>query len=211
MFVRFAHVINLEFYSDLVRVLNKLLKEDWIGYREQLHCIQTVLVMLSGQGEALNMDPSKFYITLYDKLLTSHAGRNHDNLLILLQTLTQALIKRRKKVTHNRLIGFTKRLSTLSLQLMHNGSMGCLGMMKNIMQLNKFIDILLDLDTSVGDGRFFPELEDPEYCNASNSALYELIPLMRHYHPTVAKMAKHIAIGVPASGEGSLPPDIGKL
>ncbi|GLV36370.1 uncharacterized protein CBL_08862 [Carabus blaptoides fortunei] len=208
---KFSHCINLEFYSDLVNVLNKLLKEDWLGYREQLHCIQTVLVMLSGQGEALTLDPSRFYVTLYDKLLTTTAGKNHKDLLIVLKTLTQAVIKRRKKVTHQRLIGFTKRLSTLSMQLLHNGTLGCLGMIKNIMQLNKFTDVLLDLDTSVGEGKFFPELDDPEYCNASNTALYELITLSRHYHPTVCKMARHIANGVPASGEGSLAPDLGKL
>lgn len=194
-----------------MNVLNKLLKEDWLGYREQLHCIQTVLVMLSGQGEALTLDPSRFYVTLYDKLLTTTAGKNHKDLGIVLKTLTHALIKRRKKVTHQRLIGFTKRLCTLSMQLLPNGTLGTLGMVKNIMQLNKFTDVLLDLDTSVGEGKFFPELDDPEYCNASNTALYELATLSRHYHPIVCKMARHIANGVPASGEGSLAPDLGKL
>lgn len=35
--------------------------------------------------------------------------------------------------------------------------------------------------------------------------------LQRHYHSTVQKIAKNIASGVPTSGEGSLPPEIGKL
>lgn len=193
-----------------MRVLDRLLKESWIGYREKLHCIQTVLIMLSGQGEALNLDPSRFYTTLYASLLTPHAGRNHDIVQILLQTLSQALIKRRKKLTHQRLIGFTKRLCTLSLQVQHNGTLGCLGMVKNVMQLNKFTDVLLDMDNSMGDGKYLPELDDPEYSNAANTALYELSILSRHYHPVVAKMAKHIAVGVPASGEGSLAPELGK-
>lgn len=135
---KFAHCINLEYYVDIVNVLNQLLNEDWLGYREQLHCIQTIFIMLSGQGEAINIDPTRlvlhifcissfksflcrFYTNLYKDLLTTHAGRNHEITLTLLKTLIDALIKRRKKITNKRTINFVKRLGTLSLQLLHNG------------------------------------------------------------------------------------------
>jgi nucleolar complex protein 3 len=36
------------------------------------------------------------------------------------------------------------------------------------------LDVLLEPDTSVGQGVFMPQVEDPEYCNAGNTALYEL-------------------------------------
>lgn len=207
---RFSHCINMDFYSDLVNVLVKILQQDWLGYREKLHCIQTVLIILSGQGEALTLDPSRFYKILYETLLTSTAGKTHDNFQIVIKTLTLALIKRRKKVTHQRLLGFAKRLATLSLQLLPNGSLASLAIVRNLMQLSKQMDILLDFDESVGDGKYQPELDDPEYCNAGSSALYELPLLRRHYHPTVAKYARNIACGVPATGDGSLPPEIGK-
>lgn len=59
---KFAHCINLEYYVDIVNVLNQLLNEDWLGYREQLHCIQTIFIMLSGQGEAINIDPTRLVL-----------------------------------------------------------------------------------------------------------------------------------------------------
>jgi len=73
------------------------------------------------------------------------------------------------------------------------------------------VDILLDPDSSVGQGMYFPELEDPEYCNASNTALWELIALQRHYHPTVRKFARNILLGIPATGDGCLQPELTKL
>ncbi|CAD6995676.1 unnamed protein product [Ceratitis capitata] len=97
------------------------------------------------------------------------------------------------------------------MHLLHHGTLATLGTIKTTFQLTSVLDVLLDTDTSVGSGNYNPELDDPEYCNASSTALYELTMLSRHYHPTVRKMAMHIARGVPASGEGSLPPEIGKL
>ncbi|XP_055850175.1 nucleolar complex protein 3 homolog [Episyrphus balteatus] len=207
----FAHVINLEYFSDLIDVLNNILETTELGYREQLHCIRTIFVILTGQGEVLNIDPIRFYGHFYRNLLAVHAGKNHEDFQIILRTLDDVLVKRRKNITQQRLLAFVKRLSTISMHLMHNGTLASLGTVKTIMQLTSMLEIILDTDTSVGSGRFDPELEDPEYCNASCTALYELTRLARHYHPTVRRVALHIANGVPATGDGSLPPEIGKL
>ncbi|XP_059618244.1 nucleolar complex protein 3 homolog [Phlebotomus argentipes] len=209
---KFAHVINLEFFSDLVNVLNNIMETVDLDYREQLHCIQTVFVLLSGQGEVLNIDPIRFYNHLYRNLLVVHAGKNHTDFLVILKTLTEVLVKRRKDVTYQRLLAFTKRIMTASLQLLHNGSLGCICVAKNMLQLtSKSVDVLLDTETFVGSGRYDPELLDPEYCNANCTLLYEVSALMRHYHPTCVKMAKHLASGAPMSGDGSLSVDVAKL
>lgn len=186
------------------------MKQEWVGPREKLHCIQAVFSILSGQGEVLNLDPTRFYTGLYKEMLTIHASKTHQNFSSLLHTLNSALLKRHKKITSKRTQGFVKRLATLSLQLPHNSSLSCLSIVKAILQSNKSVDVLLDLDSSIGDGKFEPELDDPEYANASATALYDLVLLSRHYHPIVAKYAKHIANGVPGTGEGSLPPQFGK-
>ncbi|XP_067615476.1 nucleolar complex protein 3 [Eurosta solidaginis] len=207
----FAHVINLDFFSDLIDVLNRILEEMNLGYREQLHCIKTIFVILSGQGEVLNIDPIRFYQHFYKNLLTVDAGKNHEDFRIILGTLDEVLVKRRRNMSQQRLMAFIKRLLMLSMHLLHHGTLATLGTIKTTFQLTSVLDILLDTDTSVGSGNYDPTLEDPEYCNAASTALYELTMLSRHYHPTVRKMAMHIASGVPASGEGSLPPEIGKL
>ncbi|XP_075146122.1 nucleolar complex protein 3 [Haematobia irritans] len=208
----FAHVINLDFFSDLIEVLNSILEtQEDLGYREQLHCIKTIFIILSGQGEVLNIDPIRFYQHFYRNMLAVHAGKNHEDFLIILQTLDEVLVKRRRNMSQHRLMAFIKRLLTVSLNLLHHGTLATLGTIKTTFQLTSVLDILLDTDDSIGSGKYDPELEDPEYCNASCTALYELSMLSRHYHPIVRKMATHIANGVPASGEGSLPSEIGKL
>ena len=74
MCFRYAHCINLEFYQDIVNVLNQLVDQESLGYREQLHCVQTVFTILSGQGEVLNIDPLRFYTHLYRNLFLINAG-----------------------------------------------------------------------------------------------------------------------------------------
>lgn len=182
-----------------------------LGYREQLHCVQTVFTILSGQGEVLNIDPLRFYGHLYRNLLVCNAGKNHVDFQIILKTLNEVLVKRRKNISQSRMMAFIKRIVTLSLQLLSNGTIACLGIVKNVMQATSTLDVLLDTDTSTGSGKYNAELDDPEYCNANCTALYELASLLRHYHPIVRKVANHIAHGVPATGRGSLPSELGKL
>lgn len=77
-----------------------------------------------------------------------------------------------------RLLAFIKRMSTLSLQVLPNGTLALLCLIKQILQVNSSTDILLDNDdTSLGQGIFLPEMEEPEYCNANSTLLWELIPL----------------------------------
>lgn len=182
-----------------------------LGYREELHCVQTVFTILSGQGEVLNIDPLRFYGHLYRNLLVCDAGRNHDDFQIILKTLVEVLFKRRKNISQSRMMAFIKRIITLSLQLLSHGTVACLGIIKSVMQATSTLEILLDTDTSIGSGKYDAELDDPEYCNANCTALYEIAALLRHYHPIVRKVANHIACGVPATGDGSLAPEIGKL
>ena len=208
---KFAQCINLDFYQDLVTAIDKLMEEGNLNLKDQLHCIQCVFTILSGQGSALNLDPYRFYAHLYKNLLNIHCGKTHIEMEVLIKILVQALIHRRKRITQRRFIAFIKRIAILALQLQHNSVLGILGIIKQSMQLGKMLDILLDTDSTTGDGFYQAELEEPEYCNAHCSALWELTALQRHYHSIVQKMAKNVAWNVPPIGEGSLSPEIAKL
>ncbi|XP_011297136.1 nucleolar complex protein 3 homolog [Fopius arisanus] len=208
---KFAACINLEFYQDLVNAINALVNDGNLNQRDQLHCIQTVFTILSGQGCTLNIDPYVFYVHLYKQLFNIHAGKTQRDCRIVVDILHQVLIQRRKKVSQNRLIAFVKRIITISLQMQHHGTLGLLGLIKSIMQLNKNVDLLLDTDNTAGEGLYQPELDEPEYCNAHRSALWELVPLQRHYHSIVQKVSRYIACHVPATGDGTLPVEILKL
>uniref|UniRef100_A0A4W4GK44 Nucleolar complex protein 3 homolog n=1 Tax=Electrophorus electricus TaxID=8005 RepID=A0A4W4GK44_ELEEL len=201
---KFAHLINLEFFDDLLTVLHNLITSGDLSYRESLHCILTAFHILSGQGDVLNIDPLKFYVHLYKTLLTLHAGAlTNEDTAIALQCLDVMLTKRRKQITLHRALAFLKRLSMLSLHVMPDSCVGILATNRMLVHTFPKCDILLDNDMQ-GSGVYLPELDEPEYCNPQNTCLWELHTLKRHYHPMVRKYATHLLCGAPSEGSGAL-------
>ncbi|EAA10046.3 AGAP010308-PA [Anopheles gambiae str. PEST] len=192
---KFAHTINIDFFADLVELLNNLLENVELGYREQLHCIQTVFIILSGQGEVLNIDPARFYSHFYKNLLYVNAGKNHDDMQTIIKTLDVILFKRRRNVTYHRYVSFVKRLATLCLQVLPNGCLGLISLIRSCMHMNQQLDILLDSEAVVGSGKFDPFTDEPEFANANCTALFESSCLVRHYHPLIRKMVMNVLKG----------------
>uniref|UniRef100_A0A8C3GJN5 Nucleolar complex protein 3 homolog n=1 Tax=Cairina moschata TaxID=8855 RepID=A0A8C3GJN5_CAIMO len=206
---KFAHLINVEFFDDLLIVLHSLIASGDLSYRDSLHCVLSAFHILSGQGDVLNIDPMKFYTHLYKTLFSLHAGTTNDDIKIVLQCLDVMLAKRRKQVSQQRALAFLKRLSTLALHVLPNCSVGILATNRVLMQTFPKMDLLLD-NESQGSGVYLPELDEPEHCNAQNTALWELHLLQRHYHPTVQKFAAHLAVGAPDEGSRALPLDLSR-
>uniref|UniRef100_A0A8C8ARE4 Nucleolar complex protein 3 homolog n=1 Tax=Otus sunia TaxID=257818 RepID=A0A8C8ARE4_9STRI len=200
---KFAHLINVEFFDDLLIVLHSLIASGGLSYRESLHCVLSAFHILSGQGDVLNIDPMKFYTHLYKTLFSLHAGGTNDDTGIVLQCMDVMFAKRRKQVSQQRALAFLKRLSTLALHVLPNSSVGILATNRVLMQTFPKMDLLLD-NESQGSGVYLPELEEPEHCNAQNTALWELHLLQRHYHPMVQKFAAHLIVGAPTEGSGKL-------
>ncbi|XP_038554074.1 nucleolar complex protein 3 homolog isoform X1 [Micropterus salmoides] len=199
----FAHLINLEFFDDLLNVLQNLIQSGDLTNRESLHCIQTVFTILSGQGDVLNIDPLNFYSQLYRMLLRLHAGAPNDDIIIVLRCLDAMLTRRKKQVTLQRAMAFVKRLSTLSLHVLPNASVGILAASRATVHAFPKCDFLLDNEVQ-GSGFYLPELDEPEHCNAQNTALWELHTLQRHYHPVVRRLASHLCQGAPSEGSAAL-------
>ncbi|XP_053197642.1 nucleolar complex protein 3 homolog [Scomber japonicus] len=206
---KYAHLINMEFFDDLLNVLQSLILSGNLTNRESLHCIQTVFIILSGQGDVLNIDPLTFYSHLYRMLLTLHAGKPNDDIIIVLRCLDTMLTRRRKQVSLQRAMAFVKRMSTLSLHLLPNASVGILAATRSTMHSFPKCDFLLDNEVQ-GSGFYLPELEEPEHCNAQNTALWELHTLQRHYHPVVRRLAVHLSLGAPSEGSGALSVDLSR-
>ncbi|XP_051958764.1 nucleolar complex protein 3 homolog [Xyrauchen texanus] len=206
---KFAHLINLEFFDDLLAVLHSLIMSGDLTYRESLHCILTSFHILSGQGDVLNIDPLKFYSHLYKTLLTLHAGGANEDSAIVLQCLDVMLTRRRKQVTLQRAQAFVKRLSTLSLHTLPDSTVGILAANRTLMHTFPKCDILLDNEMQ-GSGVYLPELDEPEYCNPQNTSLWELHLLKTHYHPMVRKYAVHLMVGAPSEGSGALNMELGR-
>lgn len=81
---------------------------------------------VSSSGDVLNVDPLTFYSQLYRMLPQLHAGAPNDDIIIVLRCLDAMLTRRRKQVTLQRAMAYVKRLSTLSLHVLPNGSVGIL-------------------------------------------------------------------------------------
>ncbi|XP_072523779.1 nucleolar complex protein 3 homolog isoform X2 [Salminus brasiliensis] len=200
---KFAHLINLEFFDDLLSVLHSLIMSGDLSHKESLHCILTAFHILSGQGDVLNIDPLKFYTHLYKTLLMLHAGLSNEDMTIVLQCLDVMLTKRKKQVTLHRALAFVKRLSTLALHVMPDSCIGILAANRALVHTFPKCDVLLDNDMQ-GSGVYLPELDEPEYCNPQNTCLWELHTLKRHYHPMVRRYATHLLAGAPSEGSGAL-------
>ncbi|KAJ8711956.1 hypothetical protein PYW08_008910 [Mythimna loreyi] len=201
---KFTHVINLEYYSDLVAILARLISDELIGARERLLCVRTVLAILAGAGDALNVDPAKFHAYLYTCMLQAHAGKTHADSKIILESVTQ-ICARARRVSPAVLQAFAKRVATLAPQLSHNGALASLALLHQLAQQSKAVSTLLEADSEAsGSGRFDPTLPSPEHCNAHAAGLHELCTLVRHYHPTVRSAASAVM-------KGTLPPELNKM
>ncbi|KAJ8025806.1 Nucleolar complex protein 3-like [Holothuria leucospilota] len=200
---KFAHLINIEFFDDLIKVLNQLIASGVLEYRESLHCVLTAFKILSDQGGALNIDPTKLYTHLYVNLFKVHAGKSSKDAAIILECMDAMVFKRHKQITTQRVLAYIKRMGTLSLQSLPNACLAFLCTMRAMLKLYPKSDILLDTE-SMGSGVFLPELEEPEHCHAQNTVLWELHLLKNHFHPTIKPYATNLLMGAPIKGAGSL-------
>lgn len=114
---KFAHLINLEFFDDIIKIMHEMIESDKLSFRSKLHCIKTVFVVLSGRGEALMIDPMRFYNSLYNIILRLDVAGDLDNTVILAECIDMMFFKRRKSIPSARLLAFVKRLSAMTIQM----------------------------------------------------------------------------------------------
>jgi hypothetical protein len=62
-------------------------------------------------------------------------GVSHEDLPTVLKALYLAVLHRHKKLSQQRMLAFTKRLATLAMQLLHNGAISCLAVIRAILQV----------------------------------------------------------------------------
>ncbi|VDO27684.1 unnamed protein product [Heligmosomoides polygyrus] len=62
---KFAHLLGVEFFEDIIYTMENLVENKNLRLLDQLYCINTVFVILSGDGQLLNVDPSRFYRSVY--------------------------------------------------------------------------------------------------------------------------------------------------
>ncbi|KAH9821804.1 CBF/Mak21 family-domain-containing protein [Melampsora americana] len=234
---KFAHLVNIDFFRDLMRVLRQHIDDQIFVSksagqededqstqirrgREQLGdrlvCIRTAFELLSGQGEALNVDLTEFINDLYSILIplgtqltleeNQSTVMNQDdrsglsNLDILFKALNLAFLTPRSTIPPLRAQAFTKRLLTITLSLASPISIiKILKFIIKLMHRQPVIKSILTLDDEesrrVG-GIYRGELNDVGLSNADCAIGWEVLALERHWDERVQDAVKDLRAAV---------------
>lgn len=202
---KFAYLINLEFFNDLNSVLCGLMESGKLSDVDKLHSVYTLFTILAGQAESLHIDPHKIYCHMYQGLLILSHYTDVEHFILSLKCLEFNILRKRKKISFGRILAFTKRVATVSLQTPIHGTLALLCAIRNVFLNVRGTDILLDTESTVGSGVYFPEMEDPEHCNANSATLWELNLLRKHYNPFIKLYSQYLLNGCPTQGKLALP------
>ncbi|CAO3633195.1 unnamed protein product [Mucor hiemalis] len=204
---RFAHLISVDFFDDLLNALREVMHsfEDSndisrtsSGTRKRLLCIITAFQLLSGQGEAFNYDLRDFYTEIYNILFkASFHTKIEEKPDSQKQTESEMLVKglelmflRKRQIPVNRLAAFTKRFALVALNMPNKTVLQCLTLVDRLIKKDHRLDALLQSEDRASSGIYAPLLEDPELCNPFGTSLYELFLYQNHYDPNVRNIAK---------------------
>ncbi|XP_065920082.1 nucleolar complex protein 3 homolog isoform X2 [Dysidea avara] len=199
---KFSHLINVDFFVDLLNVMETSITTGSFSQRQSLKCILTAFDILSGQGKALNIDPRKFYIHFYAVLLQLDTSMNDEDILLTLKCIDKMLLKR-KQVSLQRVLSYMKRIATVSLHVAPAASVSLMSTMKQLFNSYPRTERLLDSE-SASLGVFKSDVTDPELSQADSAVLWELPLLAKHYDPLVRRYASHLSLGAPVQGKGTL-------
>ncbi|KAG0170744.1 hypothetical protein DFQ28_003874 [Apophysomyces sp. BC1034] len=204
---RFAHLINVDFFNDLLDALKEVMRGIEDSYetsrknantRKRLLCIITAFQLLSGQGEALNYDLKEFYQDIYSILLktTFHTSledkpdAQHDSESDLLVRGLELMFLKKRQMPIDRMAAFAKRFSLTALHMPSKTVVQCLNLVQRLVQKDHRLDALLQSEDRAASGVYLPLLEDPELCNPFGTNLYELFLYQNHYDPKVRALAQ---------------------
>ncbi|PHH63709.1 hypothetical protein CDD81_5581 [Ophiocordyceps australis] len=165
-----------------------------IAHSANLNTGIQALLLIQHLSSARNLATDRFYRTLYESLLDPRLVTSSKQALYL-NLLLRAL---KSDVDVRRVKAFVKRM--LQISNLHQPSFVC-GLLYIVSQLWQTFPDLATLveepETSAFDddetlnqgGQYDGRKRDPEHCNAQRSCLWELIPVMAHFHPSVSVYA----------------------
>ncbi|CAG9531169.1 unnamed protein product [Cercopithifilaria johnstoni] len=210
---KFAHLINVEFFDDIISALSSLINQQHLRLLDSLRCIYTSFIMLSGEGVALNIDPSRFYWSMYCLLPALAFEKQQDALIntlsLTLRTLDLMINCRRKQVPVCRVAAYVKRLLALAFFMPSSGTASILLCIRSFFIAYPKLDCMVEnTDGSSYIELFKPEHDHPDYCGGlSSSIIAEISVFARHSDKTVRMIALYLQSGLPSTGPNRLLPE----
>lgn len=171
-----------------------------------------LLFQISKKDQGLS---DRFYKTLYESLLDPRLSVS-SKLRLYLNLLFKAI---KQDVNIERVKAFAKRLVQISDHWLNVGVVA--GVLYLLVELSKSTPRLRELIFNVSEAKKLETKEkkaedvydgkkrDPIFANAGNTKLWELIPMLHHFHPTIELYANSL-VGKPQIGENGKPVKLGQ-
>ncbi|KDQ60856.1 hypothetical protein JAAARDRAFT_564699 [Jaapia argillacea MUCL 33604] len=215
---KYAHLVNIDFFKDLLQVLKRLTygaggsggtEEDPtvslvahdFDISHRLLCIVTAFELLSGQGEALNIDLSDFINLLYALILplslmvdieksssspttSQHRGSSSDSPTdMLFRALHLIFSPRTSSATSPswRSAAFAKRLISAAINWPPSTAVKAIAFVHELVSKDPKLEALLSSEERNTNGLYRPDIDDPQLANAFGASFWEL-QLLRQRH-----------------------------
>eukprot|EP01134_Creolimax_fragrantissima_P008528 CFRG8528T1 len=185
---RFALLINVDFFTDLLKVFKRTLLLPNLPYEDGINCVATAFQICSGQGDVLILDLRDFFSHLYVLLLSLPTNTEH---MLTMLNCFDYIKSQSHMLTLERIASFVKRLLTVALEIPSGSAIALLAYAYQLLLKSPRAQTMLDNDI-LGSGRFIPFATDPENSNATSCPLWELVALSNHAHPIVAIYAQEL-------------------
>ncbi|CAO4376688.1 unnamed protein product [Caenorhabditis nigoni] len=213
---KFAHLLSIEFYEDIVSTMENMVQNENLKPLDQLHCINTVFVILSGDGQLLNIDPSKFYRLAYRVLnhlpFEKRPEHRKNQIVMAAKTLETMLVTRRKAVPLSRVAAFVKRLLSIATVLDDFPALCIVSLVRSLFIAHPKLSSMIEDEEGGAPGVFRQDIDDPDVANALASDVRdELSMLARRRNVELSRFANNILYGVPSTGIFKLNPQLSSL
>ncbi|KAI8914260.1 nucleolar complex-associated protein-domain-containing protein [Gorgonomyces haynaldii] len=193
---QFAHMINIDFFDDLLSLLKDIAKTQFENYSQgkhasgsslisALHCIIATFELLDSLGGSLILDLKDFYCSLYQLLvrfastpsseITTSNTRSETQLLI---SGIEWMLKRNREIPISRVAAFVKRLATVSLFSNYSATEKITNVIYKAFQRFPQLDALVESEGQLATGRYNPYMDEPDMCNPFATSLWEYSLLM---------------------------------
>ncbi|KAJ7940673.1 CBF/Mak21 family-domain-containing protein [Mycena leptocephala] len=176
---KYAHLVNIDFFKDLLKVLKELVAREVDGdeadeadaskdVQLRLQCIVTAFELLSGQGEALNIDLSDFISRLYALIMPLSLvdpGTGPTDMLFRALNIVFSPRTFGAAAPPWRAAAFAKRLLTAALHWPPAAAVRALEFVGGLLAKDAKLAALLSTEERAQDGAYRADVDDPQLCN----------------------------------------------
>ncbi|KJH44750.1 CBF/Mak21 family protein [Dictyocaulus viviparus] len=215
-FSKFAHLLGVEYFEDIVCAMENLVDNEKLRLLDKLYCIHTVFVILSGEGQLINIDPSRLYRTVY-RLLNQLPFENRPEVRqkqtsAVARVLDIMINERRKQLPLFRVAAFVKRLLSVATIMDDLSALCLLALVRSFfIAHSKLVQLVGDEESLTGDsgGVFRADIDDPDVSNAlATSVRLELKMLGKRRHHLLSLFAQSILHSAQSGGPLKLHPEL---